>query len=229
MSTGEGKSGLTRPVIAILGGTGKEGTGLAMRWAAAGYKVIIGSRQLERAEAAADTINQRLSRAAATGMQNEDAARQADICVLTVVFAAHRGFVESLKEMLEGKILVDATSRVDYKDPHPPEPPAAAQQAQEILGSGVRVVAAFQNVPARVLAESLNSPLEADVLVCGDDINAVEQAIQLANEAGLKGYYAGKLANAIVVESMTAILISMNKYYKVKDASIRITGIRNAD
>jgi NADPH-dependent F420 reductase len=170
-----------------------------------------------------------LSSDTAIGLENEQAARRANICVLTVVHTAHRSMVESLKNSLRGKILVDATSRVDYKDPRPPESPSAAQQAQDILGDEVRVVAAFQNVPARVLKDSINDTLDADVLVCGDDLDAAEQVVRLATEAGMRGYYAGKLNNAIIVESLTSLLISLNKYYKVKDASIRITGIGKPD
>jgi 8-hydroxy-5-deazaflavin:NADPH oxidoreductase len=213
------------PVIAILGGTGKEGRGLAMRWAAAGYPIIIGSRQKERAEATAKEINEELAVNTASGLENKEATRRADICVLTVVQAAHREILESLVEELQGKILVDATSRVDYRDPQPPEPPSAAQQAHIILGQNVQVVAAFQNIPARKLSQSIDQPLDADVLVCSDDLHAANKVIELAHAAGMKGYYAGKLDNAIVVESLTSILISLNKHYHVKDASLRISGI----
>lgn len=215
------------PKIAILGGTGKEGMGLAGRWAAAGYKVIIGSRQADRAIVAAKAINERLGIGTVDGMENSEAARTADICILTVVHTAHLQALESLRDALQGKILVDATSRVIYQDPQPPTPPSAAEQAQEFLGENVRVVAAFQNVPARVLSGSIGQPLEADVLVCSDDINAAEQIVRLAQAAGLRGFYAGKLENAIVVESLTALLISINKHYHVKDASIRISGVED--
>jgi NADPH-dependent F420 reductase len=213
------------PVIAILGGTGKEGTGLASRWAAAGYKVIIGSRQLEKACNAADEINHRLGIKSVIGMENAEAVKEAEICVLTVEQSAHQQALESLKWVLQEKILVDATSRVDFRNPLPPEPPAAAQEAQEILGPSVRVVAAFQNVPAKSLTKAIGQPMDADVLVCSDDIQAADQVILLAEAAGMRGYFAGMLANAIIVEGMTSILISINKHYGIKDASIAITGI----
>jgi len=215
------------PTIAIIGGTGKEGTGLAFRWAYAGYKIIIGSRQLEKAHKAAEAINQQLQIATTIGLENKAAVKLGDICVLTVIPAAHQQIIRSLKNDLEGKILVDATSRVDYHDPKPPEPPPAAFESQNLLGTSVRVVAAFQSIPARLLTIGINYPLDADVLVCSDDIDAAEQVIQLARAAGMRGYYAGALTNAIVIEGLTSVLISLNKYYKVKDASIKISGVSN--
>jgi hypothetical protein len=158
-------------------------------------------------------------------MENHQAIKAADICVLTVIQSAHMEILENLKEQLQGKILVDATSRVDYRNPHPPDPPSAAQQAQDLLGPCVRVVAAFQNVPAKSLTRGIGQSLDADILICSDDVHAAEQVIQLANEAGMRGYYAGVLANAIVIEGLTSILISINKYYGIKDASLMITGL----
>lgn len=213
------------PVLAILGGTGKEGPGLALRWAHAGYKVIIGSRQAEKAAATAHELNEKLGISSIEGVDNASAARRADICVLTVVQAAHEEALMSLKEALQGKILVDATARVDFRDVHPPEPPAAALAAQAILGPGVRVVAAFQNVPAHILKKDMDQEIETDVLVCADDVEAARQIIQLAQAGGMCGYYAGGLENAVVVEGITALLISINKHYGSKTASIGVTGI----
>jgi 8-hydroxy-5-deazaflavin:NADPH oxidoreductase len=218
-------SAQTLPTIAILGGTGKEGPGLALRWAGAGYPIIIGSRQLEKAEATAAELNARLGTDTIRGLENGLAARQADLCVLTVVQAAHQAALEGLKDDLQGKILVDATARVDFRDPRPPAPPAAACLAQEILGPGVRVVAAFQNVPAHALKKNLGQSLDTDVLVCADDLQAAEQVIQLAEAGGMRGYYAGGLDNAVVVEGLTSILISLNARYGIKTASIGVTGI----
>ena len=208
------------PTVAILGGTGKEGPGLAMRWASVGYPIIIGSRQLEKARVTATELNAALNIDTIRGMENGAAAREADICVLTVVQAAHQAALESLKVDLQGKILVDATARVDFRNPKPPAPPAAARIAQEILGAGVRVVAAFQNLPAHVLKKNLGQSLEAEVLVCADDLEAAEQVIQLAEAGGMRAYYAGGLDNAVVVEGLTSILISINQRYGVKTASI---------
>jgi NADPH-dependent F420 reductase len=214
----------TKPTLAILGGTGKEGPGLALRWAAAGYKIIIGSRQAEKAEATAAELNAKLGIDTIAGLNNEAAARTADISVLTVVATAHQPALEGLIDALQGKILVDATARVDFRDPKPPAAPAAAQTAQEILGSGVRVVAAFQNVPAHTL-KKLGESIASDVLVCAEDVEAARQVIQLAQDGGMHAYYAGGLVNANVVEGLTSLLISINKHYGVKTASIGITGL----
>ena len=113
------------------------------------------------------------------GLENSEAAGLADISILTVVQSAHLAAVESLKAALQGKILVDATARVDFRDPRPPEQPSAARVAQEILGSGVKVVAAYQNVPATALKKSLGQSMDVDVLVCSDDVEAAEKVIQM--------------------------------------------------
>jgi NADPH-dependent F420 reductase len=214
----------TYPSIAILGGTGKEGPGLALRWASAGYRIIIGSRQVEKAQATAHEINNRLGSHSVSGAENSAAAHSADLCVLTVMQEAHQAALESVKEALKGKILVDATARVDFRNPKPPAPPSAGRQAQDLLGPAVRVVAAFQNVPSHALKKNLGQSLDADVLVCADDKEAAEQVIRLAEAGGMRGYYAGDLDNAIVVEGITSLLISLNQYYGVKTASIGITG-----
>ncbi|MCU0486449.1 MAG: NADPH-dependent F420 reductase [Anaerolineales bacterium] len=214
-----------KPVLAILGGTGKEGPGLALRWAQAGYQVLIGSRLAEKAQATAAEINSQLGSDNVRGMENERAALQADISILTVVQTAHQEALLSVRDALQGKILVDATARVDFRQPRPPEPPAAAKQAQDLLGSGVRVVAAFQNVPAHVLKKDLGKSIATDVLVCADDPLAAQDVIRLAEAGGMQAFYAGSLENALVVEGLTALLISLNKNYGVKTASIGITGI----
>jgi len=216
------------PIIAILGGTGKEGPGLAMRWAVAGYKVIIGSRMKEKAEATAENLNVQLGLNTIIGLENEKAAQQADISVLTVVQSAHQQALEGLKDVLIGKILVDATARVEFQNPKPPAPPSAARYAQEILGPGARVVAAFQNVPAHALRRSIGERIDTDVMVCSDDLEAANEVIKLAAAGGMQAFYAGGLDNAIVVEGLTALLISMNKHYGIRTASIGITGIDNS-
>jgi predicted dinucleotide-binding enzyme len=132
-----------------------------------------------------------------------------------------------MKDVLPGKILVDATSRVDFRNPKPPEPPCAAQEAQNLLGRSVRVVAAFQNVPAKSLMKNIGKPMDADVLVCSDDIVAAEQVILLTKAAGMRGYYAGGLANAIIVEGLTSILISLNKHYGINNTSIKVIGVES--
>jgi NADPH-dependent F420 reductase len=211
--------------IALMGGTGQIGPGLARRWASAGYRVLIGSRQAEKAQQVADELNEELGLETIQGYENIEAARQADICVLTVKASAHQPAVEGLREVMQGKIFVDATARVDYKDPHPPQPPSAAVLAQQILGPDVRVVAAFQTVPAHMLKKDIGLALDLDVMVCSDDVGAADEVIKLAQGAGLQAFYAGRLENSIVLEGMTALILTMNKHYGSRTGSIRVTGL----
>jgi 8-hydroxy-5-deazaflavin:NADPH oxidoreductase len=213
--------------IGLIGGTGQAGPALAGRWAKAGYNVLIGSRQAEKAQSVAVALNQELELETIQGLENSQAVSQADIAVLTVEQTAHAAALESVKAALQGKILVDATARVDFRAPAPPAAPAAARQAQTLLGDGVRVVAAFQTAPAFMLKKYPEKPLEIDVLVCADDVPAAEEVIKLANGAGLKGYYAGPLDNAVVVEGLSALMIAMNKHYKSLRGSIKVTGIKS--
>ncbi|MCJ7825230.1 MAG: NADPH-dependent F420 reductase, partial [Anaerolineales bacterium] len=193
--------------LAIIGGTGKLGPGLAMRWAGAGYRVIIGSRKTEKAQRIATELNEALGIETIVGLENAEAASLADICILTVKAEAHEAIVDKLKGVLNGKIVVDTTARVDFKDPQPPAPPAAARMAQERLGSEARVVAAFQSVPAHRLRDDLDQPLDLDVLVCSDDWEAAQEVIKLAEGADMNAFYAGGLDNAITFEGLSALLI----------------------
>lgn len=214
--------------IAVLGGTGDEGPGLARRWAKSGYyNVIIGSRQAEKGERVAKELNEQLGQDLITGMANADAAEAASICVLTVPYGGHKPTLTALKDILQGKILVDVT--VPLKPPkvarvNVPAGGSAGQEAQAILGQGVRVVSAFQNVGAAHLAED-ESHIDCDVLVCGDDKEAKAEAIALAQAAGMRGIDAGPLQNAVVVEGLTSVLIGINIRHKAKGAGIKITGI----
>ncbi len=216
-----------RYTLAILGGTGNEGPGLALRWAKAGHKVIIGSRQAEKGERVAAEINARLGAALVVGMTNEDAIRACDVAALTVPYAAQNPLLESLKDVLQGKVLINVT--VAMQPPKvarvyiPPEG-SACEQAQALLGPGVQVVAAFQNVGAHNL-EDPELPLNCDVLVCGDSKEAKAIAIRLAEDLGTRGIDAGPLVNAKVVEGLTSMLIGINIRYKVPGAGIRITGL----
>jgi NADPH-dependent F420 reductase len=211
--------------LAILGGTGNLGPGLALRWAHAGYRILIGSRKREKAQSVADELNTILGTNSIQGMENSDAARQADIGILTVKASAHQAAIESLKGTLDGKILVDTTARVDFRDPHPPHPPSAPGRAQEILGPDVHVVAAFQTIPAKVLPENLGASLDLDVLVCADDRQAAGEVIRLVEAAGLNAYDVGNLENAITLEGLVSLLIATNKNYDSKKGSVRLSGI----
>lgn len=214
--------------IAVLGGTGNQGPGLARRWAQSGqYKVIIGSRQAEKAEGVAAELNAHIGQDLLTGMANEAAAAAADICVLTVPYAAQGPTLESLKEQLRGKILIDVT--VPLKPPkvalvNIPAGGSAGLEAQAILGEDVRVVSAFQNISATHLAHD-EEQIDCDVLICGDDKEAKAEAIALSEAAGMRGVDAGPLQNGVVVEGLTSVLIGINIRNKIKNAGIRITGI----
>jgi len=216
-----------RATIAVLGGTGHEGRGLAMRWAAAGHPVIIGSRDAERARAAAEALMGQAAGSSITGTDNRTAAERCDIAVLTVPYAAHRETLDGVRNALRHKILVDVTvplmppkvARVQL----PPET-SAAMAAQVFLGPEVRVVSAFQNVSAHLL-ETVGSPVDCDVLVCGDDKEARDVVVALAGAAGMRGIHGGVLANSVAAEALTSVLIFINGRYKTKAAGIRFTGI----
>ena len=216
---------ITPQTIALIGGTGNLGPGLALRWAKAGHTVFIGSRTSEKAEEVASELNEILGDSLILGLDNASAVQRAEICVLTVVQSAHDPALESLKEELQGKILIDATARTSFPDLTPPAPPSAARIAQNILGKGVRVTAAFQNVAASSLKKNLGEQLNSDVIVCADDLEAALTVIALSKSAGMQAYYAGDLDKAIVVEGFTSLVISMNKHYKVHAGTIKIAGI----
>jgi 8-hydroxy-5-deazaflavin:NADPH oxidoreductase len=214
------------PSVAVIGGTGKEGSGLALRWAHAGYEVIIGSRNSEKAEAAATEINEQLGQNIVRGLANEQAAQEAEVIVLTVPYSAHQSTLESIKDFVQGKVLIDVTVPIN---PPPtkvtiPAGKSAAQEAQALLGEGVRVVSAFQNVSA-VHLKDVNHSTDCDVLITGDDAEAKEIAARLAEGAGMRGIDAGPLANAVAAESLTPVLLYINRRYSVKGAGIVITGI----
>ena len=215
--------------IAVLGGTGKEGKGLAYRWAKAGYHVLIGSRTEEKAIAAAKEVSEMLGEGASvSGMNNPQAAKEANIIVLTVPYAAHRDTLESVKGDLQGKILVDVTVPLVPPKVATVQMPAAgsaAQEAKEILGEGVEVCAAFQNIShEHLLGEE---GVECDVLVTGTSKDARANVIKLVEAAGLRGWDAGPIENSVVVEGLTSVLIGINKKYGSTHAGIKITGISN--
>jgi hypothetical protein len=215
--------------VAVLGGTGKEGSALAKRWALHGYKVIIGSREQAKAQTAVAEMNAELGGDYLVGMANEDAAQSAGIVVLSVPYSAHKPTLESVKPYLAGKVLIDLTVPLQppaVRTVFIPEGKAACLEAQALLGSDVKVVAAFQNVSAEKLKD-LNLAVDCDVLVCGDDAEAKEDTIALVKAAGMRGIDAGPLANAVAAEALTPVLLYINKKYAVKGAGIRITGVEN--
>lgn len=221
----------TKPTIAVIGGTGDLGTGLARRWAKAGYALVIGSRTAEKAETAARALDQFSSGPKARGAANADAARAADVVVLTVPFASQAGTLDDIREAVAGKLVIDTT--VPLMPPRvarvqlPPEG-CAAVAAQSRLGEGVRVVSAFHNVAAHKL-EQVDLALDCDVLVFGDKAEDREVAIGLAEALGVRGLHAGPLANSAAAEALTSVIIGINRTYKVDGASIRITGFPSPD
>lgn len=223
-------SGSSKKTIAIIGGTGALGTGLALRWAAAGYPVLIGSRTADKAiEAAAATaakLRQRgINQATVNGCSNDDAAAAADIVALTVPYAHHAATLTALHEQLSGKILIDVTvplvppkvGRVQL-----PEGGSAGAEAQALLGDSVKVVSALQNVAAALLQEE--GAVDCDILVCGNDKTAREEVIHLLADAGMRGLHAGPIQNAAAAEALTSVLITINRQFK-SHAGIRVTGL----
>jgi NADPH-dependent F420 reductase len=221
------------PSLAILGGTGDLGTGLARRWAQAGYEVIIGSRTEDKAEAAVADLREIMAERGVTevsvrAMENLAAAEAADIVTLTVPFSHQASTLELVKPALHGKILIDVTvplvppkvARVQL-----PSAGSAGQIAQNLLGEEVAVVSAFQNVAAAHLQEGRG--LECDVLVSGNKKAAREQVIKLVEAAGMRGFHAGMINNAAAAEALTSVLITINKRYGCH-AGIKISGLDDA-
>jgi NADPH-dependent F420 reductase len=214
--------------ISIVGGTGALGSGLAKRWAQAGYQIVIGSRDDAKANEAADALRMELPNASIIGLENLAAAQAGDIVVLTVPFAHQKPTLERIKPGLAGKILVDTTvplvppkvARVAL-----PKEGSAAVRAQQILGSEVEVISAFQNVAADLMASELE--LACDVLVTGDKAASRQLVVDLARKANFHAWHAGPLANSAAMEALTSVLIFMNKRYDCDHAGISITGIDN--
>lgn len=220
----------TKATIAVLGGTGKEGGGLALRWAHRGHRVILGSRSMEKAKEAADAMNAKLGGTNVTGASNLDAAAQGEIIVLAVPYAAQLSTVDEVAAHLTGKILIDVTAPlVPPKVSQVQLPPggSAVEAVQRKLGQSVRVVSAFQNISAHHLAK-LDHDVDCDVLVCADDPSAAESVIELVEEIGLRAWNAGPLCNSVVAEGLTSVLIALNRRYKVPGSGIRITGVTKA-
>jgi NADPH-dependent F420 reductase len=211
--------------IAIIGGTGDLGSGLARRWAACGHRVVLGSRSKTKAEAKAVELGLNVS-----GDDDLAAASVADLIVIAVPFSSHEESLRKIKASVQGKIVVDAVvPLVPPKVSTVQLPPggSAALIAQSILGEGVRVVSAFHNVGAAKLHAGERA--KCDVLVFGDDKSARELVIGLANEVALRGIDGGPLANSVAAEALTSILIGINRRYKVAGAGIRIVGLSAED
>jgi len=214
--------------IAILGGTGEQGPGLALRWARAGETVIIGSRQKEKGEKVAVELNQELGKELLKGTDNITAAVEADIAVLTVPYSAHVATLESVKEQLKGKIFVEVSVPLDPENARRVIMPAAgsaSEEAQQVLGPDVQVVCALQNISAHLLRD-VNAEIDCDVLVCGNkDARPTVMNLITKLGSGIRTINAGPLEAARQIEPITALLIRLNILNKVHSAGIRITGL----
>jgi NADPH-dependent F420 reductase len=221
------ESGKQTTTIAVLGGTGKEGKGLALRWAVKGHEVVIGSRDPARAQATADEIVARAGgNVRVRGDGNAASAAAASIVVLAVPYAAQLATAQEVAAQLAGKVLIDVTVPLAPPKVDKVQLPAggsAVQALQDTLGAQVKVVSAFQNVSAGHLWD-LDHAIDCDVLVCGDDADAREAAVRLAEDAGMKAWHAGVLANSVAAEALTSVLIAINKRYKIPGSGLRITG-----
>jgi NADPH-dependent F420 reductase len=214
---------LTGLVVAVLGGTGPQGRGLALRFARAGLTVVLGSRDEGRAQAAAAELP-----GAVSGADNAGAAAQGDIVVVAVPWEGHRELLEGLADTLAGKIVVDCVNPLGFDKQGayalPVEEGSAAQQAAAVL-PGSRVVAAFHHVSAVLLLDESVEDVGTDVLVLGEDREATDLVQALASVVpGMRGVYGGRLRNAHQVEAMTANLISINRRYKAH-AGLRVTDV----
>lgn len=220
----------TMPSIGIVGGTGDLGRGLALRLAKAGHPLIIGSRNAEQAVASAQAVaavlaDRGITHPTISGADNVATAQQGDVVFVTVPFGAHQPTLDSIRDDVQGKVVVDVTvplvppkvARVQL-----PAEGSAGQIAQALLGEGVHVVSAFQNVAAAHLQADMEIP--CDVLVTGNDKPARQTVIDLIESMGMRGFHAGLINNAAAAEALTSILININKQYKTH-AGLRLTGI----
>jgi 8-hydroxy-5-deazaflavin:NADPH oxidoreductase len=215
--------------IAVIGGTGDLGSGLARLWAAAGYRVVLGSRDRDRAKSAAADLSRQIGKAVA-GNDNRAAAQAADVVVLCVPYSNHDAILTEIGPALGGKILVDAVVPLVPPKVSTVQLPAAgsaALAAQRLLGSDVRVASAFHNVGAAKLHSGAKA--DCDVLVFSDEVAVRDQVIELANVVATRGVHGGVLANSVAAEALTSVLIAINRRYKIPGAGIRITGLPASD
>ena len=213
--------------LAVIGGTGSEGSAIAARFAKAGVRVLIGSRDAMKAQNTANIINTKFGSKNVEGYSNRDAAAKADVVLLSIPYDGMKPILEDLKTAVQGKIVINIASSLD------PERKSRAKlnpkgsitaEVQEFFGEGAKVVAAFQNISPEQL-EKFDSKIETDVLVCGGDKEAREAVVAMIRKTGIEAFDAGVLANAVVVETMTAVLIYINIKYKMKGAGISLVGV----
>lgn len=211
--------------IAILGGTGDLGTGLAIRWSKAGHRIIIGSRTLEKAQKAVSNLQRISPETPADAMENGAAAAAGDIVVLTVPADHQLSTLDGVRASLKGKILIDVT--VPLVPPKVgtvqlPSAGSAGKRAQDLLGDDVMVVTAFQNIAAHLLQQDVT--IECDVLVAGNKKAARDKVMELVSEAGMTGWHAGPIENSAAAEALTSILIQINRRHDISHSGIKIVG-----
>ncbi len=214
-------------IVAILGGTGKEATGLALRWARAGHEILIGSRSAERAFERARELARLVPGGLFDGRSNERASRESELVVVAVPHGGHRALLTELKPALAGKIVLETVVPLDFAGPRlyaPPPEGSSAEEARAVLGPEARVVAGLHALAAHELA-SLDHALDADVLVCGDDAEAKATAMRLIEDLRVRALDAGPLTMAPILEGLTAVMVQLNRRYRSRAAALRITGI----
>jgi NADPH-dependent F420 reductase len=212
--------------IGILGGTGKEGAGLALRWAQAGHEVIIGSRDAERARAKAAEISGQAGRAVG-GMSNREAAAAAEVVVLALPASGLAATLGELKDACRGKVVISTVVPLSFGGGRlftPPAQGSSAEEVQALLGPDARVVAAFHHIAAHELSAT-GHDIDCDLLLCGADADAKKAVAELGSGMGLRAVDVGALSNAGPLEGITAVLATINRRYKLKNSGIKITGL----
>ncbi len=212
--------------LGLIGGTGREGSGLSVRWAKAGHEVVVGSRDGARAQEKAKELSQ-VAGTEIRGADNQTVASQAEVVVLCVPFSAHAETVRELKDALVGKVVIDITVPLappHFREVHLPPTVSAAQEAAAILDASTRLVATLHHVSSAHLNDHSHE-FPCDVLVCGEDLGAKDLTIELVGQLGLRAFDAGPLRNAVALESLTPVLLYLNKRYHSDGAGIRIVGL----
>jgi 8-hydroxy-5-deazaflavin:NADPH oxidoreductase len=212
--------------IAILGGTGKEGSGLAMRWAMAGHAIIIGSRDAARAHDKAVELRERTKKLTIVGKDNVEAATLGDVVVVALPAAGLSATLPPAREACRGKVVISTVVPLTFGGPRLFTPPPAGSSAEEVqsLLPEAKVVAAFHHIAAHELAEAEHD-IECDLLMCGADVEAKAVVIELGRSMELRAIDVGPLSNAGPVEGITALLATINRRYKLKNSGLKITGL----
>ncbi len=212
--------------ISIIGATGDMGYGLALRLIMAGHDVCIGSRQAEKAQEAAQRAKEATGKDNVVGMANPDACRRAELAVIAVPSAGHRATLETLKEDIGTTPVLDVTIPLAIKPIRfaPPAEGSNAQETKAILGENSRVASGFHTIAGEMLSDLAN-PVEGDLLVAGDDNELIDMILELGREMGLRGFNAGRLHHAVTLESLTPMLIGMNRRYGKRHIGIGIVGV----